>query len=171
MDEWKDWNIQHVRCTKQLTFNKMKKLSFYLLMSLLFACAGKQEPPKLNQPVNKSETKEKPNMADNTSKEDMIAKLACENLKSNEQITLLDVRTPEEIAEGKMDGAMEIDFRAADFKSNVEKLDKEKTYYVYCRSGGRSGKTVKMMREMGIPNSYNILGGFEKFKGACESGQ
>lgn len=76
---------------------------------------------------------------------------------------LLDVRTAEEVAEGAIEGAMVIDFYADDFREKIETLDKEKTYLVYCRSGGRSGKTCKMMQEMGFTNLYNLEGGYSNW--------
>lgn len=77
-----------------------------------------------------------------------------------EGIVILDVRTPEETAEGKIDGAMEIDFHGIDFVSEIEKLDRDKTYLVYCRSGNRSGKTCKMMSEKGFKKLFNLEGGY-----------
>ena len=75
-------------------------------------------------------------------------------------IVLLDVRTPEETAKGKIEGAMELDFRAENFATEVGKLDKNKTYLIYCRSGNRSGKTCKLMSEQGFTKLYNLEGGY-----------
>lgn len=73
---------------------------------------------------------------------------------------LMDVRTPEETAEGKIEGAMELDFRSPDFAEKLDELDKEKTYLIYCRSGNRSGQTCDMMAKKGFKNLYNLDGGF-----------
>lgn len=78
-------------------------------------------------------------------------------------VVLLDVRTPGETAEGMIEGAMEIDFRGADFKEKISQLDKDKTYLVYCKSGGRSGKTCNMMQEMGFENIKNLDGGYTRW--------
>ncbi len=75
-------------------------------------------------------------------------------------IVLLDVRSPEEIAEGKIEGAMELDFYNDNFEAEVKKLDKDKTYLVYCRSGNRSGQTCKLMSELGFSKLYNLDGGY-----------
>ncbi len=76
---------------------------------------------------------------------------------------LIDVRTPEEVAEGKIEGAQEIDFMAPDFKAQLEALDKSKDYVMYCRSGGRSGKAAELMLELGFTRVTNITGGFMEY--------
>ena len=75
-------------------------------------------------------------------------------------IVILDVRTPEEIANGKIEGAIEMDFNNNEFQKNFHSLDKDKTYLVYCRSGGRSGKACKMMQEAGFTKVNNLEGGW-----------
>lgn len=73
---------------------------------------------------------------------------------------LLDVRTPKEFAEGHIDGAINIDYFDPNFKAEVEKLDKSKPVYIYCRSGGRSSKAMLIMKDSGFTSLYNLLGGF-----------
>ncbi len=75
-------------------------------------------------------------------------------------IVLLDVRTPEETAEGMIEGAAQLDFEAANFEAEVDKLDKSKTYLIYCRSGNRSGQASKLMAEKGFKSLYNLEGGY-----------
>jgi rhodanese-related sulfurtransferase len=81
----------------------------------------------------------------------------------SENHVLLDVRTAEEVAQGSIEGAEVIDFYGDDFRQKIEALDKDKTYLVYCRSGGRSGKTCKMMQEIGFTNLYNLEGGYSNW--------
>src|SRR4051812_18692505 len=69
-------------------------------------------------------------------------------LKSLPNATLLDVRTPEEVAEGKIAGAVNIDYNASNFKKKVSALDKDKPYFVYCAKGGRSSKAVEEMQAL-----------------------
>lgn len=76
-----------------------------------------------------------------------------------QQGIILDVRTPEEFAEGHLPGAMNIDINGTDFKEQIEKLDKSKNYEVYCRSGKRSAKASAMMAEKGFVNVINLDGG------------
>lgn len=78
-----------------------------------------------------------------------------------ENTVILDVRTARETANGIIEGAQEIDFRSDGFRERIAALDKEKTYLVYCKSGGRSSSATSMMKEMGFENVYNLLGGYD----------
>lgn len=73
---------------------------------------------------------------------------------------LLDVRTAEEMAEGYIEGARNIDFRQPDFEAKISGLDKEATYLVYCAAGTRSGKTAKLMHDLKFKKVYDLKGGF-----------
>jgi rhodanese-related sulfurtransferase len=72
---------------------------------------------------------------------------------------LLDVRTPEEYAGGHLQDARNIDFNGADFARDIESLDRNAPYAVYCRSGNRSGKVVAEMRTLGFTNVIDLRGG------------
>jgi phage shock protein E len=72
---------------------------------------------------------------------------------------VLDVRTPEEWAGGTIKGAQKMNFFDKDFNHQLEKLDKTKPVFVYCKSGGRSGKATKQMKKMGFTTVYNLVGG------------
>ncbi len=80
--------------------------------------------------------------------------------KATKDAQLLDVRTPEEVAEGALEGAQNINFYDADFKDKLSKLDKNKPFFVYCRSGGRSGKCAQMCKDMGFKEIYDMKGGW-----------
>ncbi len=79
---------------------------------------------------------------------------------------VLDVRTPEEIAAGKIAGAFDLDIQNPEFKSQVEKLDKAKTYLVYCKKGGRSARACSILEEAGFEKIYNLKGGYDGWKAA-----
>lgn len=81
-------------------------------------------------------------------------------IADDNNLVVLDVRKPDEISQGKINGAVELNFYDSDFKTKIEALDKSKNYLVYCRSGNRSGKTIKMMSEMGFDETYNMMGGY-----------
>ncbi len=73
---------------------------------------------------------------------------------------ILDVRTPQEQAGGMIAGAKGIDVTAPDFAEKVAKLDKDETYLVYCKSGGRSTRACQIMSEQGFEDIYNLQGGY-----------
>lgn len=73
---------------------------------------------------------------------------------------LLDVRTPDEYNEGNSPFAKNIDFYSPDFRNTIGKLDKNATYFLYCRSGNRSGQTLGIMKSMGFREVYDLAGGW-----------
>ena len=77
----------------------------------------------------------------------------------NGSFVILDVRTPQEYSDGHLEGAINIDYNAPDFKDKVGKQDKNKTYLVYCRTGIRSAAASKIMAGLGFKNIYNMTGG------------
>ncbi len=72
---------------------------------------------------------------------------------------LVDVRTPGEFNNGYIEGAKNINI-SGDFVNEIQKLDKNKPIYVYCASGGRSGRAMQQMKGMGFKEVYNLNGGF-----------
>lgn len=82
---------------------------------------------------------------------------------------ILDVRTEEEFESGYIAGAKNLDIRGgADFISSIEELDKTKAYFVYCRSGARSGQACQLMEQMGFEQVYNLEGGVLAWEGDLE---
>jgi phage shock protein E len=67
---------------------------------------------------------------------------------------LLDLRTTDEIkTKGYIKGAIQLDYLAKDAEKQIDKLDKSKTYYVYCAGGGRSGECAEYMEKHGFRKS------------------
>lgn len=92
-----------------------------------------------------------------------------DQLSKDDNAFILDVRTPEEIEEGYIPGATNIDiYLGQTFLDEIEKLDKGKNYYVYCRSGNRSGQACAIMNGIGIANAYNLEGGFMDWEGEVD---
>jgi rhodanese-related sulfurtransferase len=82
----------------------------------------------------------------------------------SEDVILLDVRTDSEVAEGMIEGAIQIDYKKDNFRDEVAKLDSSKTYVVYCRSGERSASASKIMtEELGFKQVNNLLGGYSNY--------
>jgi rhodanese-related sulfurtransferase len=78
---------------------------------------------------------------------------------SDPSVVVLDVRTPAEFMSGHLANAINIDVEGMQFNSDVSKLDKSKTYAVYCRSGRRSAIATDEMSKLGFKTLFNLEGG------------
>ena len=94
-----------------------------------------------------------------TSKESLDAISFSKKILSTDSSVVMDVRTSGEFAEGYINHAVNIDYKSNDFESKVDKLDKNKTYFVYCYSGGRSGKAASYMSSNGFRKVYELSNG------------
>jgi rhodanese-related sulfurtransferase len=83
-----------------------------------------------------------------------------------DDLVVLDVRTPEEFAEGHLEGAVLVDFYAADFADQLAALDADVPYLVYCRSGNRSGQALGVMEQLGFTSVVDVDGGIVAWTGA-----
>lgn len=92
-----------------------------------------------------------------------------EGFLKNQDAVILDVRTDEEVASGKIPNSINIDiYKGQGFVYQVEELDKNKTYFVYCRSGARSAQACSIMNQLGFEKTYNLLGGIMQWEGPIE---
>lgn len=76
---------------------------------------------------------------------------------------ILDIRTPEEIAEGYIEDAIFVNWTGGNFEEEVSKLNKKKTYYVYCRSARRTIPATEKMKELGFKKVYMLDGGINNW--------
>lgn len=74
-------------------------------------------------------------------------------------LVVLDVRTPDEFAEGRLTDAVLIDFYEPDFAERLAELDRDVPYVLYCRSGNRSGQVRAVMTELGFTDVADVDGG------------
>lgn len=74
---------------------------------------------------------------------------------------LLDVRTPDEYAQGHLRGATLIDIEATDFDQKIATLDRSKTIMVYCTTGGRSSDAVERLQKAGFGKIQNLTQGYD----------
>ena len=96
----------------------------------------------------------------NLSQQDLTAKLQEKNT------VLIDVRTSTEVASGYIaEAEYFIDINGANFEQKIAELDTTKTYIMYCRSGGRSGKASSYMVKNGFSKVYNLEGGILDYTG------
>ncbi len=89
-----------------------------------------------------------------------------ELVNSSIDAVIIDVRTPAECKEGIIENAIMLDiFDGSRFLSELEKLDKTKEYFVYCRSGNRSSQACSVMDQKGFSKTYNLIGGMMNWNG------
>ena len=86
------------------------------------------------------------------------------NNENDENVVMIDVRTPGEYQSGHIPDAINIDFYGKTFKTELDKLDKDKTYFIYCRSGSRSSQTMKIMKTLKFKTVFELEGGISSIK-------
>ncbi len=93
------------------------------------------------------------------------ARKMIEAKKGGSEFVILDLRTSQEYKEEHIENSQNIDFFSENFRNNLNKLDKDTTYIIHCRSGKRAGKTAPIMKELGFKKVYN-MGGILQWKDA-----
>jgi len=123
--------------------NKIVVLLFFV--SLVFSC---QE--KTNEIVSSGNT-------------DVIYLLSVEEFATHikdKEIQLIDVRTEKEFSQGHIEKAKNFDIQSEKFNELALTLDKNKSVYLYCRSGKRSKKASIQLQKLGFKEIYDLKGGF-----------
>lgn len=135
----------------------MKVLSsvFCLFVFLSFAGCNGEKPVSGNENGDTS-----------GSVTEVEAEKAAELVSSNPDLVILDIRTPEEFAEGHIEGAVNIDFKADTFAAQVGELDPGKPYLLHCRSGNRSGQSIPLFEGLNFEEIYHLDSGFNGWKEA-----
>lgn len=82
------------------------------------------------------------------------------------RLVVLDVRTPGEFAEARLDDAILIDINEPDFADRVAELDRDAQYVLYCRSGNRSAAAREVMDDLGFAEVYDVDGGIVAWQAA-----
>jgi rhodanese-related sulfurtransferase len=85
-------------------------------------------------------------------------------LLNDKTIQLIDVRTPKEFEDEHIENAININFFDEDFTEKINKLNKEKPVYIYCRSGKRSGSSSEVFLKAGFIHIYDLEGGILNWK-------
>ena len=154
----------------------MKKYQTPTLSLLSIACAltlSACDSDSSTPPAAPTETSEAAPVsseadAEATQVDHVDAKGAAELLASEEKPVVLDVRTPEEYAEGHIEGSTMIDFKAPDFEAKVAELDRDQTYLIHCRSGRRSSDALPTLKKLGFKHIVHLDGGFNAWSEAGE---
>lgn len=138
-------------------------------VSLLLASCGGDDPATAEGTETAAETEaEVADAAAEISGISTISVDAAAAITDNppDDLVVLDVRTPEEFAEGHLEGAVLVDFYAADFAEQLAALDTDVPYLVYCRSGNRSGQALGVMEQLGFASAVDVDGGIVAWAGA-----
>lgn len=89
-----------------------------------------------------------------------------EQLANDANAVIIDVRTKAEVIEGYIPNMIHLDiFNPGPFMDAAKKMDPSKSYYIYCRSGARSGQACAILNSLGFENTYNLVGGFMEWTG------
>ncbi len=99
-------------------------------------------------------------------KSDLSAQEFADQIKNSPNGIVLDVRTAGEYSEGHLSKALNIDWYAKDFDSQVKNLDKTKPIFVYCKVGGRSASAADRLRALGFTKVYELAGGILAWEAA-----
>lgn len=121
---------------------------FGIVIISLVACSGNSNPEATTEQI--------------VEQKEVIVDVTVEQFKTllvEEGGTILDVRTPDEWAEGTIANAQKIDFYSDNFTTDVEQLDKQSPVFVYCKKGGRSASAAETLKEKGFKKVYNLDGG------------
>jgi rhodanese-related sulfurtransferase len=122
----------------------MKRLLLSSLLALVVACGGTT-----------------------TAAVELVApSVAAATIADTPGVVVIDVRTPEEFAEGHIANAVNIDVGAPDFRERLEGLDRDAPYVMYCRSGSRSAEAADIMEDLGFTDTQEVDGGIVAWTGA-----
>lgn len=97
---------------------------------------------------------------------DIDVPTAVKLLEDTQGMVILDIRTPGEFDRGHLKGARLIDYKAADFKEQLSKLDRETPYLMHCASGGRSAAAQPIFEELGFKRIYHLKPGYRGWAAA-----
>lgn len=88
------------------------------------------------------------------------------SMDSNEKVPLIDVRRPDEYSAGHLKGSVLLTLDTIGEKASIVMPDKNKKYYVYCRTGHRSGQAITQLQQMGYTDVHSMEGGITAWQEA-----
>lgn len=103
-------------------------------------------------------------ITDTSKKVNVISQKKFKRQMNKDNVVILDVRTPEEFNAGYIPGAILINYKDSTFAQQINALNKNKHYLVYCKSGNRSNKTVQHMLNNGFKNVRQLEDGYSKWE-------
>jgi len=137
----------------------MKRLWIFLCACASFLPLGKAAVSDSAPPIAAQE----PQIAE---KRNFDAAQTAALIRGKPEMLILDVRTPEEYAAGHVQKALNINYYDQNFKKDAARLDRQKSYLIYCASGNRSSKAREILIQAGITNLYHLDGGIKAWQKA-----
>jgi rhodanese-related sulfurtransferase len=130
---------------------KTTLFSGLLIVTGLFAC----------QPNPKTESSATSESTSQTASVSVITLSAQEFASKSSAGTVIDVRTAGEMAQGKIEGALDIDYYSPNFLDQVSQLPKDQELYLYCAVGARSEEAARLLVQQGFTKVYHLQGGIQ----------
>lgn len=124
----------------------MKKVTYTLLLALGLTVSGCLNGEKVSSEVQ------------------LVSAQEMQYILEQEDVQLVDVRTPEEYKQEHIANSQNIDFRSPTFDEDLKDLDKTKPVILYCKSGKRSAECAKKLKEAGFEKIYELDGGLSKWR-------
>ena len=96
---------------------------------------------------------------------ELLSSMQSQDISSDAKcLVILDVRTPLEYSSGHLNGSINLDFKSPSFSDQIARLDRDKAYMLYCRTGIRSVRASLLMRSLGFTKLYNLTKGIEQWQ-------
>jgi phage shock protein E len=111
-------------------------------------------------------TNSAPNQSAGRKPAQLVEPAEASELIASKKVVVLDVRSPAEYAHGHIAGSTNLDFHGRDFRSKLEKLDKNQPYLVHCAVGMRSAQACKVMNQLDFKTLYDLKGGLTAWEKA-----
>jgi phage shock protein E len=144
----------------------MKVIYTIALGAFLTVACSNSQPTQTNTVNGNENNSSTQNLTDTGSVFKVISAADFGDKISNQQGIILDVRTPGEYKKGFIKDARLLDIFGDNFDAELNKLDRNATYYVYCASGGRSAECTEKMQTLGFKKVYDLDGGMGAWRNA-----
>jgi rhodanese-related sulfurtransferase len=115
--------------------------------TLIGGCVGKNIPTQIIESITPEE-----------------ASALIQQNQDNPDFVIIDVQTPDKFARGHIENAINLDYSSENFQDELDKLDKDKTYLIYCQTGTQSRSALDLMAELNFTKVYKIGGGLVQWK-------
>jgi len=138
------------------TFKKLL-VFFVVVLGIITSCSSSSEKAGNDTKVREEATAETKKLSPTQ---------AYEMASGDQEMIIVDVRTPEEYESGHIAGAININLRSEDFQDKLKNLNKGKKYLVYCMGGHRSNRAQLLMDSLDFEQVYDLEGGFRQWSAA-----